>query len=1033
MAVTQNTFTGDGTTVLFPFTFPYLATTDIVVEVDSVATTAYTLANATTVQMTTAPATGADVVIKRATNVDNLAATFFAGSTIRSQDLNDNYTQLLYKAQEDAQYVPLFNAVFPDDISLDGNKIENLGDPTAPQDGATKAYADALDAATRTLIGNNDTAQTNALNALETHLDGETWNNTTETLHTGETWTTDNSNIATSGAIENRIAAKIDDALDNDVSVQDGLTYTSTGGTPTIGIGANSVDLDRIKDADIQTGSETWFNSNNHIATTEAIDKHIDYAIENHILTDGTGITVTGNGNGSVDLGIGVNSVDFNAIKDTDIIDYSEQNAGVNPTDANIFTASAAARRFDTLVQTANPAGTDWETGKLWVQNNSDKTVSVWDGNNWLALVSGGTFTNSPKVVYVDTTSGNDAADGHRISTPKASIKAAVNQINAEIDISITNGGSGYVDGSYLAVALTGGGSSGVTADITVSGGAVTAATINNTTTLEDYTIGDVLSANNADLGGSGSGLQITVDGDGDGQVIILAAGVYQEVAPIQIKRRNMSIIGQSLRSCLVHPTVATQTNTLFEVNSGSFIQNLTFTGIKAGAGTGNSIDPSLPVSQGWNVAFYNNCRIQKSPYIQSCTNFSDSQIDNSNLNAHNPTGGQAGDVTSTNTGGGLLIDGSVPADSSPLRSIVSDSYTHVGLNGPGILVANNGYTQCTSSYAFFNKYHIKCISGGQANLSGSTSDFGAQALVADGRSSTPIFSGVTRAAASAYFNIHNPSYNTTVEINVPTAASDWHGTATRPQSNMLMDVVDVNGTSTYEILSASEVTDNLGNLTGYDVTVIRPNPADLSINLGIQYDIANGAAVSFYLRSMVASSGHTMEYVGSGTDYRALPENGGVPDPNDEVIELNGGKIWAVTVNDKGTLTVGETFSVNQQTGFVSIPSGAIKFNDYVEQSSTTGEAFIPAGSTGQRTASPQAGFLRFNTTTAEFEGYDGVAWAAVGGATGAVPILETPQTLAADVLIPANTNALMTGPVAIPSGQVVQINNGSKVVILN
>ena len=50
------------------------------------------------------------------------------------------------------------------------------------------------------------------------------------------------------------------------------------------------------------------------------------------------------------------------------------------------------------------------------------------------------------------------------------------------------------------------------------------------------------------------------------------------------------------------------------------------------------------------------------------------------------------------------------------LAVIVCDSYTHVGLNGPGILVTNNGYVQTTSSYAFFNKYHLKCKNGGQAN-----------------------------------------------------------------------------------------------------------------------------------------------------------------------------------------------------------------------------------------------------------------------------------------------------------------------------
>ena len=1025
MAVTQNTFTGDGTTVLFPFTFPYLAATDIIVEVDSVATTAYSLANATTVQLNTAPAFGVEVVVKRNTNVDNLPATFFAGSAIRSQDLNDNYLQLLYSAQENSQFATLFNAEFPDDINLGGNNIVNLADPVNAQDASTKAYSDALDAAVRTYIDGKDTAQTNARNALETHIDGETWNNTTETLQTGDTWTTDNSQIATSGAIENRIAAKIDDAFDNDVTVQDGLTYTSTNGSPTIGIGANSVDLDRIKDADILTGSETWFNSNNHIATTEAIDEHIDYAIENNIIADGSGVTVTGNGNGSVDIGLGAGSVDLDRIKSDDLIDYAKQNAGSpTPADSNIFTASAAARRFDTLVQTSTPSGTDWEIGKTWVQNNNDKTISVWDGSAWLALVSGGTFTNSPKVVYVDANAGSDAADGHRISTPKASIKAAINQINAEINVSITNGGSGYVDASYNAVPLTGGSSTGVTANITVTNGAVTAVTINNTSVLENYSIDDVLSANNSDLGNAGSGLEITVGGDGDGQVVIVAAGVYQEVAPIQIKRRNVSIIGQSLRSCIIHPTVATQLNTLFEVNSGSFLQNLTFTGVKAGTGTQNTLDPTLPIQQGWNVAFYQGARILKSPYIQSCTNFSDSEIDNSNLKAHNPRGGQAGDLDSLPTGGGLLVNGSTVASSSPLRSMVCDSYTHVGLNGPGILVTNNGYAQCTSSYAFFNKYHIKCLNGGQANLAASTTDFGEQGLVADGRSTAAIF---TSTATNAVTASTSAPYTNSITIDAPTAGASWFGSDTRPQSNMLMDVVDSNGTTTYEILSATAAG------TGWTVTVIRPDPADRSVNLGIQYNIAQGAAVSFYLRSMIASSGHTMEYVGSGTDYTALPENGGVPDPLDEVIELNGGKVWAVTVNDKGTFRAGDTFEINQQTGAVNIPSGAVQLADYVKQSNLTGEALIPAGSTGQRTSSPSAGHLRFNTTTSKFEGYDGAAWSDVGGAASDPAFIETPNVLTTNKVIGANTNAAVVGPMAIQSGVTIQISNNSKLTVLS
>ena len=100
MAVTQNTYTGDGSTVLFSFTFPYLETTDIKVSLDGSVTTAYTLANATTIQFNTAPANDVAIRIYRQTDDTELAAQFYPGSAIRSQDLNDNFTQNLYVTQE---------------------------------------------------------------------------------------------------------------------------------------------------------------------------------------------------------------------------------------------------------------------------------------------------------------------------------------------------------------------------------------------------------------------------------------------------------------------------------------------------------------------------------------------------------------------------------------------------------------------------------------------------------------------------------------------------------------------------------------------------------------------------------------------------------------------------------------------------------------------------------------------------------------------------------------------------------------------
>jgi len=101
MTVTiENTYTGDGSTTDYSFTFPYLDTTDIKVTLATVNTTAYSLLNATTVRFNTAPDDGVAIRIYRETAFATPKATFYPGSAIRANDLNDNTLQNLYVNQE---------------------------------------------------------------------------------------------------------------------------------------------------------------------------------------------------------------------------------------------------------------------------------------------------------------------------------------------------------------------------------------------------------------------------------------------------------------------------------------------------------------------------------------------------------------------------------------------------------------------------------------------------------------------------------------------------------------------------------------------------------------------------------------------------------------------------------------------------------------------------------------------------------------------------------------------------------------------
>ena len=145
----------------------------------------------------------------------------------------------------------------------------------------------------------------------------------------------------------------------------------------------------------------------------------------------------------------------------------------------------------------------------------------------------------------------------------------------------------------------------------------------------------------------------------------------------------------------------------------------------------------------------------------------------------------------------------------------------------------------------------------------------------------------------------------------------------------------------------------------------------------------------------------------------------------------------------------------------------------------SSTGALTISKGNTAAR-PSPVSGMLRFNTQTTEFEGYNGTAWASVGGAalsndtstasnlfplfanatsgsastlfTGNAKLLYKPstgelqasvpvalngivvnsQTVSASYTIAAGYSAMSSGPVTVASGQAVTVSSGSRWVVV-
>tara|TARA_R100001082_G_scaffold111238_1_gene94352 strand:+ start:8429 stop:10681 length:2253 start_codon:yes stop_codon:yes gene_type:complete len=166
MAVTENTYTGNGSTTTYAFTFPYLKTSDIKASVGGSVTTAFTLPTATTLQFNTAPANSAAVRIYRETADTNLSATFYAGSSIKSQDLNDNFTQNLYVTQEANNLSTSASTTATTAKTTADTAITNAASATSTANTASTNATNAVSTA--------NTASTNATNAVTTANSADT-------------------------------------------------------------------------------------------------------------------------------------------------------------------------------------------------------------------------------------------------------------------------------------------------------------------------------------------------------------------------------------------------------------------------------------------------------------------------------------------------------------------------------------------------------------------------------------------------------------------------------------------------------------------------------------------------------------------------------------------------------------------------------------------------------------------------------------------------------------------------------------------
>ena len=408
----------------------------------------------------------------------------------------------------------------------------------------------------------------------------------------------------------------------------------------------------------------------------------------------------------------------------------------------------------------------------------------------------------------------------------------------------------------------------------------------------------------------------------GGGVSIRISSGTYVEQTPITVPP-NTAIMGDNLRTVSVKPAVA---NTdLFYMTNGTYVWGIT---VRDYLGAAFAYDPATP---GQNVFV--------SPYIQNIT-------------------------SSTTTGTGCRIDGSLVSGIST-KAMILGFYTIINRGGIGVDLLNSAYSQAVNIYTIATDIGLRTRSGSFVTLNGSDSSIGNYGLVSEGigplqTSGNTI--GYSTAGTFVIGSLSNgqPHVNTVMVINdvdyVTTSSTTLTiaiqvaaltiGTGLSYSAGqdviiaydsitfmtgevqsynsgtgaLVVDVTDTNGSGTY---SAWDV--NLFPITYYTIDTISPNTpsagnATVLIQETFAANLVPGTNLEFYTRSAIIASAHTFEYVGAGTNpATALPQYGGIPVPENEVVTVNGGVVTFTSTDQKGNFRVGKGFTVNQATGTVS------------------------------------------------------------------------------------------------------------------
>ena len=241
-------------------------------------------------------------------------------------------------------------------------------------------------------------------------------------------------------------------------------------------------------------------------------------------------------------------------------------------------------------------------------------------------------------------------------------------------------------------------------------------------------------------------------------------------------------------------------------------------------------------------------------------------------------------------------------------KSMVAAAFTIVSFGGTGYKVVNDGYTQLVSVFVIFCADGIFCDTGGYASVTNSATNFGIYALRARGyRAEAYPFDTGTITNVS-----ETPTGRTIFTID---------GLGREPLEHYIVKIDGYENSNTeieYFVETVGAVTVGppfSAQLTLQEAALFTKDGNPVSTNISE----FSGKTIRLHRPSIVNSSSHTWEFAGAGTNYNALPENGGTKIEANEQVSEAYGRVYTSGTDELGDFKVGYFAKIENRTGAIT------------------------------------------------------------------------------------------------------------------